>query len=241
MNLFGAFNFGRLIKTFLPGLILFIGLLFYIDILLYYLIGHPKVVPYFLQKDLQFLTLSIPSSIILGIFSNTLFFSEAMDRLIEIPNKKKRPAFYRYEESLKQKINEYYIDRLNLTDEEQDGFRQFNDPRHFLLHKQDLEKYMFIQESYWYYLEFQINILLALIFITPALLVSLLLAHRVGYLGYLSMTLLMIFSIVLLYVLAKLLLQGAVLNFEKFRSKYLSLLLGTFYSWVQDDKEAEKS
>lgn len=221
MNLFGAFNFGRLIKTFLPGFIFLIATLGYIAIFNYYLAGQEKILAYCASNPVLFIGVSIPTSIILGIFSNIVFFTYGTTRLIREKHEKKNRDFYKFKNKIYSSVKEYFANKFTQDHETNEQFYKNCDVEYLLFRELPLDKLVFLQESYWYYLEFQINIYLGVWYIFP-------LSTMILWSFYNKF--LVIPDIIFFMFLLRLLISSARLNYDKHQRKHLSLLISNFYS-----------
>lgn len=165
MNLFGAFNFGRLIKTFLPGFILLIALVMGLDCLCTLTTAKVSFIDIIIKEPVIFSLMSIPVSLILGIFSNMVLYAGLNNLLVKNPVKKKNPELIQYYNSQLEIIIRYSIGKNSYSKKYKNSLIKHLDPIFLMLHEMDLQKLVFIQESYWYYLEFQMNAMFA-IFVT---------------------------------------------------------------------------
>ncbi len=229
MNLFGTFNYGRLIKTFLPGLILFVALCLYMDIILKYSISNYRFLSYVQNNPVLFSVILIPFSIILGIFSNTFFFTFATHYLINKHHISNNNGFYDFKSKHIDRISRSIGSKIGLKDDMLEEFISNIDVSAFLLNKTDVSKIAHIKDSYWYYLEFHLNILFAIDFIVPALMIlwlkwcvaiSLNTATLIGTLVLYGL------FIVLLNILF---IVSARKNYFIYKKKRLSLLIGAHY------------
>ena len=93
MNLFGAFNFGKLIKTFLPGFVVLVGLSLAADGVFVSVSGKVTWLAWALNQPVFSSFASIPLSLICGILSNIVFFTFLTDTLIRRPFQKANAAF----------------------------------------------------------------------------------------------------------------------------------------------------
>ena len=161
MNIFGAFTFGRLIKTFLPGIVLFAASLLYLDTILTLLGADFVVTRWAIDNPILTTVATVPASVILGIFLNTIVFGGLLDTLVRKPVDTKMAEF----NGKRDQVIDATIDKSGLKEliepDLMQYFRKKLDFEAFLLPRTDLNKLVFLQESYWYYLEFQINIALA--------------------------------------------------------------------------------
>lgn len=164
MNIFGAFTFGSLIKTFLPGLVwlIAIGIL---EADVSQLVEEPPIIFAFVKANTQAaLVLAIPASILLGLLSNIAVFMGVNDRLIRDPVKKANPGLFALYDRLADQIRDQYWDLVECADE--DVRREFNlhiDAELIMLQTIGVEKMAYVREQYWYYLEFQINLILSIL------------------------------------------------------------------------------
>lgn len=166
MNVFGAFNFGRLIKTFLPGVMLLLGVVLILDAASYWLNQPPhRLARLIAAQGLIATALAVPLSLILGIFCNMVFYAYANDRLIRQKFKTDEPVLHGFKEHLLARVIEHLEKQDTIPKEKLAAIRGHLDLEALLLPKIDLAKLVFLQESYWYYLEFQLNILLAIVFV----------------------------------------------------------------------------
>src|SRR5215813_14054958 len=87
MNIFGAFTFGSLIKTFLPG---FVWLLAFAIVLVdcdqFFRLGI-NLWPFVSDKDRAtfIVALAIPACILFGVLSNIIVFMGVNDRMVRRP------------------------------------------------------------------------------------------------------------------------------------------------------------
>lgn len=107
MEVFSAFSFGRLIKTFLPGFLSFIALCLFFDFVLQHPDGNRSVLLDWVNRStssaLVISFVSIPISTILGVMSNTLVFSLLLNSFIRDPFVIENPEIAHINERLKEK------------------------------------------------------------------------------------------------------------------------------------------
>lgn len=241
MNLFGAFNFGSIIKTFLPGITLFFVLSLYLE-LLFHLVNHPLHIFEFYGENTGLLTLiAIPVSIMLGVTLNSVVFSGLSNFLLEKRHKQQNAEFFALRKAMNEKINRHMAARFDLDTEQTAQIADHLDPRYLLLHKMKLDNLMYLRESYWYFFEFQLNSLVAVTIAMPAF---------IGYLIFLAtaktitvplMIGILVVMLLLWYGFYRLFIQSAYDNLDRHRKKELSLLMGVAYFELQDMHEAEKT
>jgi hypothetical protein len=230
MNLFGAFNFGRLIKTFLPGFVILIGLCLVIDSSIV-LATSNRLFLKWIERDAVLLTLiSIPLSLICGIVSNMVCFTFVTDKLIRLPYNRENAALNNLQESVSNWVNEHCASKDKLNPTILNEFKNYFDLEYFLLPIIKLEKLSYLQESYWYYLEFQLNITLASIFFALAAISwSALYFPVLGLSCRAYLCLVVAFSSLVAFV-ALLSVKAARLNYDRHRRKLISFLIGTIYT-----------
>lgn len=173
MNIFGAFTFGSLIKTFLPGFVWLAAIvLLEADISLYF--GtRPTLWTYAQTKDQAALVLAIPVSILLGLLSNIVVFMGVNDFLVRKPVKKANLELVLLYDELANRIRMKCWNSLGSIDSKhKNSFNKQIDPEIVLLHSLGVEKLAYVREQYWYHLEFQLNLILSIVGITSALIIS---------------------------------------------------------------------
>ncbi|WP_299444362.1 hypothetical protein [uncultured Rhodospira sp.] len=124
MNLFTTFTFGRLIKTFIPGVIWAVVAVFVYDI--YAIIfGYARVYEFFSEQGAALLIFyGIVFAIALGLFSNTLVFAIVLNRFVRDPvrqpakNAKKAPEYEKLErlrEQLHEVVKRKYWEKMSCS------------------------------------------------------------------------------------------------------------------------------
>lgn len=173
MNIFGAFTFGSLIKTFLPGFVWLVAIVMLEADISQLLHAKPALWSYAQSKDQAALVLSIPASILLGLLSNIAVFMGLNDWLVRSPVKRANPALCELYDDLARRIREQCWKSLENVDQKlAPAFNANIDPELVLLHSIGVDKLAYVREQYWYHLEFQLNLLLSVWAIAPALLLS---------------------------------------------------------------------
>lgn len=167
MNPFGAFNFGNFIKLFLPGFILFTGIVLAFDA--FFLIYIPEIgfLDTVKRAPVIFSFTAIPIILILGIFLNMTFFLGLKDKILQRRLKEEHSDQIHRCDTLLDETVEGYFKNGKFSSNMKEGIREIIKPNFFLLDKIDLHKFNFLLESYWYYYEFQINTMLALVILYP--------------------------------------------------------------------------
>ncbi len=235
MNLFSAFSFGSLIKTFLPGLVLFFVLLVYIELFGYWIHGYLGIFVSLFKNPLLITFISIPASIFLGVILNSIVFSGLSGYLLENKHQKNNKSFYEFRKYVISKTNEKMSTFFDLSEEQKEIFKQTVDPRYFFLHKESLTNLMYLRESYWYYLEFQLNTLVAITFGMPSFVAALIVLKSNSIIELYTLLLAAIILVVVWYFFALLCMRSALFNLDAHRKKELSLLLGTIFFEIEGD------
>lgn len=173
MNIFGAFTFGGLIKTFLPGFVwLAAFVLFEADIS--QITGSENVLWNYAQhNDQSALVLAIPISILLGLISNIIVFMGVNDCLVRTPIQKSNPGLLSLYDELCKRLRTKCWDSLSDMDQSfKSAFDKNIDGEIVLLNTIGVEALAYVREQYWYYLEFQMNLFLSVVAIAVALIIS---------------------------------------------------------------------
>ena len=225
MSLVNSFSFSRLVKVFLPGVVIFGAFYLIVDALL--LIGIQSYKPLQLAttgKTLFTLVLVI-GAIILGLSANVLLFLRNRRTLHD--------PFQRDERNLslikaEARLKQYFLKSSPAGKIfGKDGVDAF-DAEAFLLPVMDLEKNMLMRESYWSYLEFIRNITGGLYCMIPAvLLYSVAIFTRYGLSPVVF--LIPIFVLLLLVGLIRVLKLGIQENYRSHRRKLLNLQIGALH------------
>lgn len=229
MNVFGAFGFGSLIKTFLPGFVLFFVFLIYLDLFIYLTHDYVKITQQLLDQPALFAAIAIPVSIIFGVTLNSIVFSGLSEFLLENRHEKKEKPFYNLRKFVFEETGELMARHFGFSGEQKQTFKQVFDPRYFLLHRRALNNVMYLRESYWYYMEFQLNILFAIFLGIPAFIAVLYLLMTKAIITLSTFVLMSLAVILCWLVYSWLLMRSAEANLFSHRKKELSLLLGSMY------------
>lgn len=165
MNVFGSFTFGSLIKTFLPGLMWLCGLvIFEMDIATWR--GATSYAQDFMHAFPQAaIILAIPVSILLGVFSNVIVFMGLNDHLVRNPAKKSGVGSTTSElyELVCSKIREFTWEPIDTSAAPADcTSNACVDAEILVLNELGVAQLSFVREQYWYYVEFLMNLMLAL-------------------------------------------------------------------------------
>ena len=161
MNVFGSFGFGRLIKTFLPGYVALLGILLAFDAGLAREKYGFEVFSVLSENAVLSSVASVPLAIILGLLSNMVFYVGGTNVLVYSPCRERLKDI----ESLKEKLySDAYKSWKNtdvVSNERYVAFQKHSEPEFFFLAAVRLDKLAYLRDSYWYYLEFQLNIMLS--------------------------------------------------------------------------------
>ena len=257
-------NFRHLIKTFIPGFFLSVCCIFFLDLIIYKLLGqnYKWVILDFGFKHPNLLIGSlIPFSMFLGIVLNTFCFvylfpfitntRDNRDKKKSIKDKKDI-SLTEFEKIMQKIMVEYYFNHLEIknankkndnTDNKEktseinlDLFGHYFDVKTFLLHRQNMENFQFIRTGYFYYLEFQLNSILTIIFAVTVFFANIFLRdityvidNKVIFISNIEK--LWISSIVLVVscTLCVLLYKAIIKNDRTYFKKELSYLIGAFH------------
>ncbi len=141
MNIFGAFTFGSLIKTFLPGFVWLIAIAILVADGAQLLGIETDIWTQAKSKDQAALVLAIPISILLGLLSNVIVFMGVNDWLVRDRFPECEPELSTLHEALKQRIREQCWSALapqhNMN---QARFLKDIDPEIILLERLGVEK-----------------------------------------------------------------------------------------------------
>jgi hypothetical protein len=173
MNIFGAFTFGSLIKTFLPGFVWLVAIVMLEFDIAQMLGEQPVLWTYSQSKDQAALVLAIPVSILLGLLSNIIVFMGLNDWLVRAPMKRANPDLCALYDDLARRIRDKCWTSLDGADQKlKAAFYERIDPELVLLHSIGVDKLAYVREQYWYHLEFQLNLLLSMGAVALALVLS---------------------------------------------------------------------
>lgn len=224
MNIFGAFTFGSLIKTFLPGFVWLIafGIL---EADVEQCFGQqPKIWSFLNSKDQAALVLAIPASILLGLLSNIAVFMGLNDKFVRTPVRKKQVELFKLHERLSTQLREQCWTALAWNEPAlRPSFDTYTDPEIIIVERLGVEKLAYVREQYWYHLEFQLNLLISLIATFVALVISVFITAGVGRGSTLNIDWMVVATIVF-GGLCWGLLMAARKNYERHIAKMASLM-----------------
>ncbi len=172
MNVFGAFTFGSLIKTLVPGCVWLVALLLLWRDLHYYVPAFPER-PSIAGQEQSALVLAVPAAILLGLLSNIVVFMGVNDRLVRNPVRRRNPELFQLFDGLGQEIRvEHWKTVACAPPALEQSFLRHADPEVLVLQAVGMEHLAYIREQYWYHMEFQMNLMLAVTGLLLALLGS---------------------------------------------------------------------
>ena len=156
MNIFNAFTFGSLIKTFVPG---FVWLIALGGLIFQAFSSEPDFWQFAASHDQAILVLAIPASLLLGLLSNIVVFMGVNDWLVRLPVKKKFPDLFVLYDSLVAAYRDKCWGSLGGNDDAMKCiFDKYIDVEILVLQRVDLDQLIYLREQYWYHLEFQVNL-----------------------------------------------------------------------------------
>jgi len=161
MNVFGAFTFGSLIKTFIPGFVWAIALLLVWRDLRGLM---TDIIPPVLSVsgwESTAVVLAVPAIVLLGLLSNILVFMGVNDVLVRNPVKRSDKLLFALHDGLEQQVRAKYWDRMKtVVPGLKDTFFRYADAELLILKEIGLSELIYVREQYWYHMEFQVNMLL---------------------------------------------------------------------------------
>jgi hypothetical protein len=235
LNIFGAFTFGSLIKTFLPGIVWLLALgLLEADIAR--LRGVAPLISTFVQaKEQAALVLAFPAAILLGLISNIVVFMGINDWLVRNPVKRANPTLFALYEQLVGRIRSQCSETLALDQQQaRHDFDTHTDVELIMLAELGTTTLAYVREQYWYHLEFQMNLLLSLVGLFLGVALNTWLGQGAGISLFLNIFL----YFLLFFAVGVLLLEAARKNYARHISKMLSLMVGVL---CQKEKKASAS
>lgn len=235
MNIFGGMGFARIIKTFVPGVFLLVSFAGYFDLLALRLRGKPMIWPWVESNQALAIAIASIAAIAVGVLSNMLVFTFATDRLIRRDFSKAHRSLEKDESNLLVASTELICgDGITLDRETS------LDIEYLLSPKLPLAKITYLQESYWYYLKFQMNMGVVVTFAGP--LMTLGAFRSTLWLGGNTIVATATAAVSILGILSVLwlLLKTARVNFSRHRIKRFSILL-TAYNELARELGVESS
>ena len=210
-------GFGRLIKTIIPGILCAIACAGYLDLVAQSLDRGAPALAALREYPASVATVGLPASVALGILLNMLVFTSLTTRLVRVPFAKSNPAVVEFERKLAAHA------RDTIAPELRPPIAVF-DLEAMMLVRSDLTKLLFLQDSYWYYLEFQLNLMIVAVFATPLVLARTALgAASLGVPWPVRTLLIVAFGFGLLS-LVRYMQQTARVNYARYKSKLVTIL-----------------
>lgn len=242
-------DFRHIIKAFVPGII---SLACFISILnlIGYLVTKGTVPFYFTELIIKYTTLSIaiiiPLALFTGIMLNTICFvafQRKSIRNIILGNNNQLSSLVKLKENVHQLLTTYYYNHLNLSNNniDRDAFDKQFDYESFLLHRQSISSLLHLQRCYWYYLEFQLNSILAMFIILVTLGLNLIFRDDIELSNFQSV-IIFLGSLLLCFFISWLFLKAIRLNYITDLKNNISYYLGAFHickAKKQEDKTNE--
>lgn len=164
MNIFGAFTFGSLIKTFLPGFVWLVAIGILEADVQELRSAEPFILGYADAHEQAALILAIPASILLGLMSNIVVFMGVNDRLVRNPARRRDPGLFGLYELLSGRVRDRCWEAAGCQDRAaREDFQRHADVELIMLPSLGADKLAYVREQYWYHLEFQVNLLLSIV------------------------------------------------------------------------------
>lgn len=165
MDLLGGFDFGRLIRMFLPGIVVFVGLIFAADAIheLIRSTETPSHAVLQLVKEYQtiFLAASIPSSLICGLLVNSVMFVTNITRLAGNTAERRKLSITMIEELVAHCDKQGIATRLlEITP---DWAKEKLSLESFLLPILTPDRILYLKGHFYYYLQFDIAFALSVL------------------------------------------------------------------------------
>lgn len=226
MNPIGAFSLGRILKTLLPGFIALIALGIGLDTRFHWLYQTRPVWAWVNLNSTAAAFAAVPLSLVAGMVLNTLTFTYLLDPLVRRPHLAKHPEFTALWGDIAQRLRDKTESGSAFSGESE----SFWDLEYFLLPIVPMDKYTFLEESYWYFMEFSLNILLALLLNGAAIASAMVSRYLQSPPGASFPWISLLFVAILMALLARALTASARRSFEKHSMKKLSLLLGSLHA-----------
>ncbi len=163
MNIFGSFTFSRLIETFIPGLVWLATALLVCTNMSQWFPVSSDLFSFVNTHDASALALVIAASIILGLISNIVVFMGFYDWLVRKWVRRHQPDLFFLYDYLAERVRLHFWNMSGCNDEKKwHIYQMYADPELLILRKIGVDELNYIREQYWYHLQFQINLLLAI-------------------------------------------------------------------------------
>ncbi len=230
MNLSGVFSYGNLLKTFLPGLLLLCGFILLADSYILYDPGQStkRLAEELMKTPTISIAFIASGSIFLGIISNSVHFKWTIPFLGKMFERKNQD-FIDFKKAVFLEIDGHYAKLLSISEKYQPIGKYGFDARAFLLNRTDVVVLQYLRESYWYYMEFQINSIGASIILSIALTIYAAVNFQAGNINYVSFVLILVVLCLFTTLIVVVFFKAACENYEKHEKKYFSFVLGTYH------------
>ncbi|HBL77056.1 MAG: hypothetical protein A2W90_19205 [Bacteroidetes bacterium GWF2_42_66] len=170
----------------------------------------------------------------MGIFSNIIFFTFARNYIIDNNFRLNNTKFCEFEDYITKLVKEDLIEKMNLKGDNANMFNEFIDVKSFYLNKIEIAKISFIKDSFLYYLDFQLNILLAIDFTVPSIIYLIITQSIKSSIHWITISIIIIVLMILILLINLIFIKSARLNYKHHKRKYLSLVVGSFYFTNQE-------
>ncbi len=229
MNLFGTFAYGNIIKTFIPGIFLVFGIGMLFDCISFWVNQEYTILEYCAAHPILTIGLIIPVSVFTGILSNSICFSWLTPSFIKEPYDAKNKEFLTYENQLTEEVKDRYSEILDIPENLKAGFKKYTDINSLLLVRENLNTLQYLKESYWYYLEFQVNSILAISLLASTGISHILLRYNAGLVLPASVFPYIVLILVIYILMVRLFWKSAQKNYDRHRKKSFSYFLGAHH------------
>lgn len=228
-------SFRHLIKTFVPGLFASLSLVLIFDLLVTKLINHEahELIKAFVEKNSTLVvSLFIPISLFVGIVVNTICFMYLIPLILKKHEEKNKQfsEFSKFKKSMTEHLNVYYYKHLyneNLN-VEYNEFKTHFDVYAFLLHRKNMASLQYIKTGYWYYLEFQLNSIIAIVLGIIAIDLNLFF-RKIAHIDLSMKFMILLCTLVIGSILCFILYKAIIKNLERDSKKELSYILGAYH------------
>ena len=235
MNVFGAFTFGSLIKTFLPGLVWLLAIGILEADIAQALHAEPFISSFVQSNEQASLVLAFPAAILLGLMSNIVVFMGVNDWLVRNPVRNANAALFSLYDLIATRIRDRCWQTLALGDQKtRQDFDAYTDVEIIMLPALGPGNLAYVREQYWYHLEFQMNLLLSLV----ALFVGAAINAWASASSFGSFVVPFLIYLILFAPVWRWLLKAARKNYCRHISKMLSLMTGVLCPQPEGSKAA---
>jgi hypothetical protein len=232
MNVLSSLSFGKVLKIALPGFVATLGLAVAVDAGLALVSGKPHPFLSWIQREPVLASfLAIPVVVLAGLTINALLFTYLLDRLVRRPYEAEHAEFMQtHREVFRKLVANALASAPVLPTEAKARFARHVDPGAFLLPTVDLPRFLYYQESYWSYLEFSLNMIVALTAAVSGLAFWALVNINGLGVPWWRVLIGLAVAAVVGFALSSLFLATARENYVRHRAKFLSLFVGAAYA-----------